>query len=398
MKNRILFVDDDPLVLQGLQRMLRSMRQEWEMEFVDGAASALARLAEASFDVVVSDMRMPGMNGAELLDEVMKRHPQTVRLILSGHADRELILRCVGATHQYLAKPCDAEDLKLTIARAANSEKSLQSETLRRLVAKMDRLPSLPMLYSAIVEKCQDPESGLEDIARIVASDLGMTAKILKLVNSAFFGLGRPIADVQEAVAYLGIETIKALVLTLHAFSQFEDSAAGSFSFPELWRHSTEIAAAAKAIAQFEEADRKLMDEAFVSGMLHDTGKLVLAFNFPESYEASRRAAHAQGLPILAAEREAFGASHAEVGGYLLGLWGLPVGVVEAIALHHTPQLSTAGEFGPLTAVHVANCLAREMQPESSLSGRPELDLVYLETLELAGRIDGWRQCLSDPS
>jgi HD-like signal output (HDOD) protein len=254
------------------------------------------------------------------------------------------------------------------------------------------------MLYSAIVEKCQDSESGLEDIARIIASDLGMTAKILKLVNSAFFGLGRPIADVQEAVAYLGIETIKALVLTLHAFSQFEDSAAGSFSFPELWRHSMETAAAAKAIAQFEDADRKLMDEAFLSGMLHDTGKLVLAFNFPESYEASRRAAHAQGLPILAAEREAFGASHADVGGYLLGLWGLPVGVVEAIALHHTPQLSTAGEFGPLTAVHVANCLARESQPEPSLSGRPELDLVYLETLGLAGRIDGWRQCLSDPS
>ena len=99
-KKRILFVDDEPLVLQGLQRMLRSMRDEWEMEFAEGGANALERLAQAHFDVVVSDMLMPGINGAALLAAVMQRHPRTVRIILFGHADKDLILKCVGSIHQ----------------------------------------------------------------------------------------------------------------------------------------------------------------------------------------------------------------------------------------------------------------------------------------------------------
>jgi len=394
MKTRILFVDDDPLVLQGLQRMLRCMRQEWEMEFVESGESALARLEQADFDVVVSDMRMPGMNGAELLDTVMRRHPKTVRLILSGHADRDLILRCVGATHQYLAKPCDPDELKLTITRAAQSEGSLQSEALRVLVARIECLPSLPDLYSEIVEKCRDPETVIEDIAVIVARDLAMTAKILKLVNSAFFGLGRSISSVHEAVSYLGIETIKALVLSLDAFSQFQEVSECGFSFGELWRHSMETAATARAIARFEKADQKALDESFASGLLHDTGKLVMAYNFPAAYADAVRASQHRGLSLIACERETFSASHAEVGGYLLGLWGLPVGVVEAIAFHHTPRLSRGQGFSALTTVHLADFLVREAQVESGLPGRPELDTGYLEELGLPGRIDRWRHAL----
>src|SRR6202012_4878179 len=128
MKKRILFVDDEEFALRGLDRLLRSMREEWEMEFVNSGDKALARMTETPFDVVVSDMRMPGMNGAELLNEVMKRHPKTVRLILSGFADRDLILKCVGSTHQYLAKPCDGHELKMAVMRASALEESLESE------------------------------------------------------------------------------------------------------------------------------------------------------------------------------------------------------------------------------------------------------------------------------
>src|ERR1700733_7175339 len=153
MKKRILFVDDEDFALRGLERLLRSMREEWDMEFVDSGEKALARMNGAAFDVIVSDMRMPGMNGAELLNEVMKHHPKTVRLILSGYADRDLILKCVGSTHQYLAKPCEAESLKAAVSRASNLEGSLQSERLKSLVGQMSRLPSIPSLYMQVVEK-----------------------------------------------------------------------------------------------------------------------------------------------------------------------------------------------------------------------------------------------------
>src|ERR1017187_6368046 len=114
MKN-LLFVDDEVRVLQGLQRQLYGMRNEWNMNFKEGGAKALDFMASAPVDVIVTDMMMPGMDGAQLLTEVMKRHPDTIRIVLSGHADREAILRLVGPAHQYLSKPCDAEELRNAI-------------------------------------------------------------------------------------------------------------------------------------------------------------------------------------------------------------------------------------------------------------------------------------------
>jgi len=302
VKKRVLFVDDEPLVLQGLQRMLRPMRNDWEMDFVESGALALERMAQAPFDIVVSDMCMPGMNGAQLLTEVMKRFPKTVRLILSGHADKDLVLKCIGSTHQYLAKPCEPDALKATITRASALELSLSSGTLKKLVGQMDRLPSLPSLYVEIVEKLNQPEMDLEEVGRIIAQDVGMTAQVLKLVNSAFFGLRRQLANASEAVTYLGGETMKSLVLSIHAFSQFESADLGEFSLDKLRSHSTEVAAAAKAIALAEGAEVKVVDEAFVAGMIHDIGKLVLLSNFGKQYREVFRLEHEKQVDASAAE------------------------------------------------------------------------------------------------
>ncbi len=388
MKHQVLFVDDEPLVLQGLQRSMRVMRNDWNMTFVDSAAAALAFMQNHPVDVIVSDMRMPAMNGAQLLGEVMKRHPKTVRLILSGHADQELILQCVGSTHQYLSKPCDPEQLRATVRRAMELECALKNERLQQLVARMENLPSVPSLYSEIVDKMHDPETTLETIGEIIAKDLGMTAKILKLVNSAFFGLRREISSPSEAVSYLGLDTIKSLVLSMHAFSQFDTARTGIFSIAALWDHSMQTAAMAKRLAQLEVNDRKLTDEAFVAGLLHDAGKTALAFNFPDAYDSVARQVSA-GAELLAVERDVFGATHADVGGYLLGLWGLPTPVVEAIALHHQPVLSAGTAFTPLTAVHVANVLVLEGKPAGST-----LDRAYLDRLQLSPRLAVWRQTL----
>jgi len=393
---RILFVDDESLVLQGLQRMLRSMRGEWEMEFVDGGAKALERMAQQPFDVVVSDMCMPGMNGAELQNEVMKRFPKTVRLILSGHADKELILKCVGSTHQYLSKPCDAETLKMTVLRASSVEATLQNETLQKLVAQMDRLPSIPTLYTEIIQVLRHPETTIDEVGEIISRDIGMTAKILKLVNSAFFGLGREISTPAEAATYLGLDTIRSLVLSINAFSQFGPLKVEGFSLNALSDHSLQTASAAKALASEEGVDRKIVDEAFVAGMLHDTGKLVLAINFPEEFNTALREARQQNLTLAESEKQIFGADHADVGGYLLGLWGLPVPVVEAIALHHSPGRAVEKTFSPLTAVHVANVLVQE-RSEAAEMKPAEIDFEYLADLGLSERLDQWRESISKP-
>jgi HD-like signal output (HDOD) protein/CheY-like chemotaxis protein len=391
MKKRILFVDDEPMVLQGLQRMLRSMRAEWEMEFVESGEAALGLLALKPFDVIVSDMRMPRMNGAELLAEVMQRHPTTVRLILSGYADKDLILKCVGSTHQYLSKPCDADSLKATITRASNLEDSLRSERLKTLVCQMDRLPSIPSLYMQVVEKASRPNATLSDIGGIIGQDMGMTAQVLKLANSAFFGLRRQLSSAEEAVNYLGLDTIKSLVLSIHAFSQFETVETGALKIESLWNHSMQVASLAKRISKLEGQEGKAAEEAFTAGMLHDIGKLVLAINLPIEYTEATRMAQA-GLELPLAEQQVFGANHADIGGYLIGLWGLPVPVVEAIALHHNPSRAPQPAFSPLTSVHAANALERERPDSANGAPSPQLDANYLALAGVASRVDDWRK------
>jgi HD-like signal output (HDOD) protein/CheY-like chemotaxis protein len=393
MKKRILFVDDEAMILQGLQRMLRSMRGDWEMEFVESAEAALRLLGQKSFDVIVSDMRMPGMNGAELLTEVMKRHPTTVRLILSGYADKDLILKCVGSTHQYLAKPCDTASLKAAIARASNLDDSFRNERLKILVCQMKRLPSIPTLYTQVVKKTSRAETSVEEIGELIGRDISMTAQILKLANSAFFGLAQQFSSPEEAVAYLGLDTIKSLVLSVHAFSQFEKIETGGLKIEALWSHSLQVASLAKRISKLENQDPKSAEEAFTAGLLHDIGKLVLAVNLPKEYTEAMRLAHS-GLELPLAEHLVFGFNHADVGGYLIGLWGLPVPVVEAVALHHSPSRATEHAFSPLTSVHAANVLEWEQSKAANGMPGPQLDSNYLSLAGIADRPVAWRLAL----
>lgn len=392
MKRRVMFVDDEPMVLHGLRRMLHGMRSEWDMVFAASGAEAISIMAQSPADAVVSDMRMPGMNGAELLNRIMQDWPRTVRIILSGHADQEMVLRCVGSTHQYLSKPCEPEALRSVLTRAFDLKTAIRNERLQQLAAKMDRLPSVPALYVEIVEKAKDPEVSIEEIGAIISRDIGMTAKVLHLVNSAFFGLRREISTPEEAVTYLGLETVRSLVLSLHAFGQFESPRMKGISLEALWNHSLQVAVAARKLATLEESGRKMGDGAFVSGMLHDNGKIILAYNFPDEYAALRKTPELDSATMLEAESQAFGANHAEVGGYLLGLWGLPTPIVEAITFHHNPQASMASELSALTLVHVADALTQ------SVNGNPVpgLDLDYLNKLSLADRVESWREALAE--
>lgn len=392
MKKRVLFVDDEALVLQGLQRMLRPMRNDWDMEFVESGTIALERMALAPVDVVVSDMRMPGMNGAQLLTEVMKRFPKTVRIILSGHADHDLVLKAVGSTHQYLHKPCEPELLKATVQRAVALGDSLDNDQVKSLVSQMSRLPSLPVIYLRVVEELQSADASLTRVGDIIAKDVGMSAQVLKLVNSAFFGLRRRVANASDAVNYLGLDTIKALVLSLHTFSQYENTDLGGISMVALRNHSLITAACAKHIARMENADAKLVDEAFIGGLLHDTGKLVLAANFSAQYARAMQLAQDGGLSFTAAEHGVFGCTHGDVGGYLLGLWGLPVPVVECVSYHHHPNRTLENTFSPLTAVHAANVLAYVLDQEAVAGRRPDFDMDYLTRVGKSGRVGPWEE------
>ena len=388
---RILFVDDEPKVLDGLRRMLRPMRHEWEMAFAPGGEEALAALAEKHFDVVVSDMRMPGMDGAQLLSEVKQRYPGIVRIVLSGHSERETVLRSVGPAHQYLAKPCDPKQLRNVITRACALRDLLSEDSLRELVSQMSTIPSLPETYTEIVEELQSPNASMKKVGEIVSKDMGMTAKVLQLVNSAFFGLRHHVSTPSQAASFLGVDTLKSLVLSVHIFSQLDNIKIEGFCLDRLWNHSAATGALAKRIAAAEGCAEQLRDHALMAGLLHDAGKLIIAANLPERYSDVLASVESEGLKLWEAERQILTNTHAEVGAYLLGLWGLPDPIVEAVAFHHNPSRCLGDEFAPLTAVHAANALEHE---QSSVENDPDanrLDTEYLGQLGLAERLPVWR-------
>lgn len=393
----VLFVDDDRRVLDGLRRMLRGMRHEWRMEFVDSAQAALERLKAEPFDVILTDMRMPGMDGAALLECVMRDHPGVVRIVLSGHSEREAILRSVGPAHQFLAKPCDPEVIRHVILRASRLRALLTTPELRAVVGQVRSLPVLPDVYVELRDALRSPDCSTHQVGQIIARDMGATAKILQLVNSAFFGLRREVTDATQAAALLGIDTLQALVFVIGIFSQLDTDRCAGLNPKSLIGHCYSTGTLARQICMHQHCPSSTIDQSLLAGMLHDLGKLVLACSFTDDYQRVLSAAPAGTTMACAQEREVFGVTHAEVGAYLLGMWGLPDPVVEAVAYHHRPGDCEGNEFLPLTAVHTANALHHVRA-----SGRTDdtidlLDEEYLARIGVRDRIDAWRGLVVPP-
>jgi len=393
MAKRILFVDDEPMVLTGLKRSLRTMRAEWEMVFAAGGDEALAAMDRQTFDIIVTDMRMPGMDGAQLLEEVQKRSPHTLRMVLSGQSDRETIMRSVNPAHQFVSKPCEAEELKSRLIRAFALRDLLQNPGLRELVTRLDCLPSLPQGYLQLNEELRRPEPSLQRIDELIGADMAMTAKILKLVNSAFFCLPCEISSASHAVQLLGLDTLRTLVLTAHVFEQFQSRLLTADDVRQISDHSLAVSNSARKIALFEHADQHIQNESFTAGLLHDAGKLILASALGEQYGKVLEYREQADVGLYAAERELLGCSHAQVAAYLLGLWGLPSTIVEAVAWHHDPEGSLSVKFSPLAAVHVASAYHDE-KSTSRLRDRTPIDAAFLAGIGCAEREQAWRSKL----
>jgi HD-like signal output (HDOD) protein len=392
----ILFVDDEPRLLTALQRQLRGQTENWTLRFASGGAEALGILAATTVDVIVTDMMMGGMDGAQLLEQVLQRHPGAIRIVLSGYAAQESVLRLVCPAHQYLAKPCEADQLKATISRAIQLRDLLASTELKQLIAGTRSLPSLPALYQALNAELRSAEPSMDRIGATISRDPAMCAKILQLVNSAFFGLARSVTNPTEAAMYLGVETLKSLVLYTQAFSQCgsPNAAPPGFSLQDVARHCWNTGIKARLIAREEGLAAAVIDQCFVGALLHDIGKLVLAASHSQACHTVVNESAATGRPTWCMEKDLLGSSHAEVGAYLLGLWNLGHPIIEAVAFHHDPGRIAEPVLNCTTIVHVANVL--EHTPQSAPSDLAGLDWPYLQKVGVVSRLPHWqRLCLS---
>jgi len=401
---RILFVDDEVFVLDGLRRMLRRMRSKWEMDFVDSGEKALELMEQQEYDVIVSDMRMPNLSGADLLNQVKEKYPHTIRFILSGYSDKDLILKSLESTHQYLSKPCDPETLKTRILRATSLQDSIGIDSLQNLVSQMGELPTLPTIHNELLKLLRIPDVSGEALSDAIKKDIGITAKILKFANSGYVGLKRKISSVSDAVSYLGMEYIRSIILTIGAFGRLKEFKVEGLCLEDFWNRSLQIAEAAKAIAISQTSSKSQAEEAYVSGLLHASGKLILYSSFPDKVKEVEELVKSGEVNLLEAETQVFGAHHSQVGAYLLGLWGLATSIVESVHWYSNPSQSVPVDFQPLTAVHVASALLTSedegiVKTKSSASDiffpTIEIDEDYLDKISLLSRLEDWRFLVS---
>jgi HD-like signal output (HDOD) protein len=354
---RVLFVDDEPMILGGLRNALRKQRSKWDMVFVESGEAALAAFEQAPFDVVVTDMRMPGMDGAALLQKVRERYPQAARVILSGQASSDDMLRAMGAMQQFLSKPCDVVELCDVVERLCRVQALLTSEKIRAVVGSLQSLPSFPGSYTELTAVMELPNSSLADIGAIVKRDAGLSAKVLQLANSAYCGNAQPTASVQSAVRHVGLSVIKALSLSTHVFSEFSTT---SLNHPLLTSLPDRSLMKAELASSFAASDKRA-DEAFTAALLLNIGQIVLARCYSAQYLPILELAASSGRALHEVEFEQLGVTHAEVGAYLLGVWGLPFTLVELVACHHAPALLTLTPNTVLNAVHVADVLVDQL-------------------------------------
>lgn len=359
-KRRILFADDEANVLQGLRSVLRPQRHEWEMVFATGGPAALDEVRKSAFDVVVTDMRMPVVDGAELLRQTKELQPKAVRIVLSGQTDAETALKTVFTAHQFLAKPCDIEKLRAVVTRACHLNELITSDELRGLAGDVSILPAAPHTYLAITQKLSDPTCSISEVAGIVEREPALCAKVLQVVNSAFFGLPRTVSSITQATNYLGTLALRNLALAMETVAA-ASRAKLPLSNQELLSFQTNSLLTGFLGRRWFASDRRKADEAFIAGMLRDMGHLVLT---------------AQGRAGEAAPN-----CHAALGAYLLGLWGIPHGVLEPVAFHEHPERVGHDKLEVVDIVHLADHIAAELAPSPFQTAPTPLDLERLVQL-----------------
>ncbi len=350
---QVVLVDDEPLILKGMQRVLRQGVDGVVIRSFESGEKALSALGEAPCDVIITDMRMPVMDGATLLERVHSMHPGTIRVVLTGDCDDRTVLRVTPHMHQFLAKPCPPELLSDTVKRASAMRTLLRNDRLWKALGAISRLPSLPAVYLELQTTLADPRASSAAIARVVERDAALVAKLLQIGNSTYFGAVRAVVTVEEAVRRVGVRLLQGLALSLAVFEAARKEALPAWVDIDAMQ--------ARALKRLELVRRfgHDHDELMLSALLAEVGVLALATCAADA-TAEIGARVDAGMALVDAETEIVGVTHAEIGAYLLGIWGLPLSVVEGVAYLHRPGDSVAADKTPLVRLHVAAQVAAE--------------------------------------
>lgn len=386
MANTIMFVDDEKQILRALNRLF--MDSPYESVFMDSGEDGLAYMQHTPVNLVVSDIRMPGMNGFDFLRHVKEKHPTTMRVALSGYTDSRVIYKALeeNVAKMYMFKPWDNRELLSTIDKMFQLEEVLKDKKIMDLINNLDDLPTIPDLYTRIKAMIQDDED-VDKIAKLIEADQASTAKILRIANSAFYGAKT--GSITQAIMYIGLANVKTIVLSNVVF---KTTGALGANVKSLWRNATLTNRITNHL--FHRITGKKIPNVFASaGLLHNIGMVVLISHFEKVYSEILKQGLVSDEDYITLERQMMGVTHQELGGYLLNWWELPLPIVEAALYHHTPLDEKVINQELLCVIHLANACAWQIMGESRKVGlqseaccaflgtTPEAIQVYLSEL-----------------
>ncbi len=380
----ILLAIADPQAVVGINEALGD---EWLTTHVTSEADALAMLEGGSFDALLTDFNLGESDASELLNQAAEKCPNTTRFLFAYEADLALVAAKVLGEYEILPKPLEFDSLRSRIENGISDPRTSEVGT----ATGFDTASSIPPIYDELLQVLGTPGVTSQEVGQIIARDDTLIEETLKLTRSAYFGLPRHIVEPVEAVEALGLETVRALVLALRFLAEHSHVRPGYLSLEKIWQHSTSVAQIARDLVLFETKDRALASQALAAGLVHDLGKVVLATNFDDLYGRVHSLARKQPVALWEIETEMFGANHGEIGACLLGMWNLPPAIVEAAASHHLPPPAELGQLTPLAAVHIANVLEHQLNPNDEFRVVPVVSAPFLNQLGLLQRLPIWR-------
>lgn len=381
---RVLLVDDEPRVLEGLGRQLRPLRRRWQVEMVSDGQTALESVAAAPPEVIISDMMMPGMDGAELLSRVREDHPEVIRMVLSGHMGEGSILRAVSVAHRTLTKPCPADCLRGILEQVDRLCQLVPREAACRALSSLDTQP-MPAQTLARVRQAPDGEAALSTLRDLALGDPTLAATMLHLANLDALGCREPTLSVERAVERVGPSALIRLCDEHDFFRLAEDP-------PPADPRPARIARLAREIAGPEHGPI-----AHAAALLEDFGIQLFARLHPDRYRSLLQRCEDDPTRCPRRQRETLGCTAPELAAYLLGIWGLPARLVSAIE-HHREPTRCAGEMDPvLAAVHAATAVVDEaMGPAEGSCAPLALDPTIAQQLGASENRERWRRLLNE--
>lgn len=386
-KNLVIFAGKQGIDLERFVKKHQDILSQWDTRVVCNGDEVIKLLQGNQCDLVFASMQLDDMKGKELLQKISKKHTSVVRYILADHIDTGVMLDTESLVHQYIVTSIETENLKGLINNSLGLRKLFVDKKLIARISSIDSLPSPPKLYNRIVSKLKGENTSINDVAELIGKDMGISTKLFKMVNSAYFGLNNPVENINNAISVLGLETVKSIVFSAGVFEQFDGGGVGVFSFDKLYASSVKVGAQARLICHMMGFPNSVTDESLMAGMLHNVGKLIMLKEFYKEFEQAVELSNEKSIPLYQAERKIIGTDDAKMGAFLLSLWGMPDSLLKAIAFHCNPSEAPSQQLDTLATVHLAYAFdhndRNNLRLKDLISEKSAINMEYVKRLGL---------------